>query len=322
MIRLIIPLIFCCALVTAHAADVTLTRKDDRIVVKADGELFTEYRLKDRRPCLFPVFGPNGNHMTRCWPLDESNAANESQDHPHHTGVYYAHGDVRLEGEQESSDFWHHQKVEVVEVVDFEENEKLDSLVCRHSWQRADGSEVCRDLAKIRFGGDADSRWIDYTITIYAPDDQALIMGDTKEGTFAIRVPEQLAMETHSKELRVLSNGQIETSEGHRGRKAWGKRAKWCAFYGALDEQPTVITIFDHPQNPRHPTWWMARHYGLFTANAFGQSYFEKKPRGSGDFTIAAGESATFRYQLLFLATDYDKSAIEKHYREWVGATD
>ena len=59
----------------------------------------------------------------------------------------------------------------------------------------------------------------------------------------------------------------------------------------------------------------MARHYGLFAANPFGQSYFEKAPRGSGDFRIPAGESVTFRYRFLFQPTGFDADAMEQAYR-------
>jgi hypothetical protein len=55
--------------------------------------------------------------------------------------------------------------------------------------------------------------------------------------------------------------------------------------------------MFDNPNNPRHPTTWHVRDYGLFAANPFGLHDFEKKPAGAGDFKIAAGQGATFRYR-------------------------
>jgi hypothetical protein len=303
---------------TVDAAAVDFQRQDDRVVVTLDGEPFAEYRFAERRPCFFPVLGPSGEHSTRRWPLDASAAANESQDHPHHTGLFYAHGAVRLEGEAESADFWHNERIELKEFVDFEANAKAARIVARHSWKCADGTELFHDEVSVGFGGDASMRWIDYSITLYAPEDKALILGDTKEGSFAIRVPEALTMQTHLKQLRHLSTGKIATSEGVTGRKAWGTRAKWCVFHGELASGPASIAIFDHPENPRHPTWWMARHYGLFAANATGQSYFEKKPKGSGDFKIPAGASATFRYRLNLSAHVYEQKAVEQLYGDWL----
>jgi hypothetical protein len=304
--------------VSLQAEEVRLDRQADRVVVTLDSELFTEYRLDQRRPCFFPVIGPTGEHMSRRWPLDSTIAAMESQDHPHHTGLFFAHGNVRVEGEEQSSDFWHHASVELEEFVDFESNADVGRLVARHVWKREDGSELCRDLTTIAFGGESDSRWIDFTITIQAPASKGILMGDTKEGTFAIRVPESLTIQAHSKKLRHLSTGKIETSEGLSGRKAWGTRAKWCAFYGQTASGGTTISIFDHPDNPRHPTWWMARHYGLFAANATGQSYFEKKSKGSGDLLIPAGESVSFHYRINFMASGFSRDVIEAQYVDWV----
>jgi hypothetical protein len=71
----------------------------------------------------------------------------------------------------------------------------------------------------------------------------------------------------------------------------------------------------DHPSNPRHPTWWHARTYGLLAANAVGQHDFEKKPRGTGNLVIEPGESITFRYRILFHEGDPDTARIADRYR-------
>ena len=59
----------------------------------------------------------------------------------------------------------------------------------------------------------------------------------------------------------------------------------------------------------------MARHYGLFAANAFGISFYEDKPEGTGDFVIPAGESITFRWRLLFINSDFDKKSLDNRYK-------
>ena len=56
-----------------------------------------------------------------------------------------------------------------------------------------------------------------------------------------------------------------------------------------------------HPANLRHPTYWMARDYGLFAANPFGKHYFEKAPDPhAGDYTVPAGGNLTLRYRFFF----------------------
>lgn len=303
---------------SVQAGEFRLERLDDRVVVWDGDELFTEYRFKDRRPCLFPVLGPTGHPMTRRWPLSPDPEHPESEDHPHHSGIWYAHGDVRLSGAGLKGDFWHRDSIEHQHFLDFQTHAKDDRLLTENSWKHKDGTELCRDQTRIQFGRGARARWIDFDLTLMAPVDQAVVLGDTKEGTMAIRVPETMTVATESKHLRHLSKGRITNSEGITGREAWGKRAKWCVYDGPVEGEHTVIAIFDHPDNPRHPTWWMARTYGLFAANPFGQSFFEKKPRGSGDFTIPAGRSVTFRYRFLFQSGPFDAKDIEARYKAFV----
>ena len=64
------------------------------------------------------------------------------------------------------------------------------------------------------------------------------------------------------------------------------KRAAWVDYWAPIDGKTVGIAIFDHPENPRHPTWWHARYYGLVAANPFGIHDFEKKPEGTGDMKI------------------------------------
>ena len=33
--------------------------------------------------------------------------------------------------------------------------------------------------------------------------------------------------------------------------------------------------MFDHPENPRHPTYWHTRDYGLFALSPFGRNAFD-----------------------------------------------
>ena len=69
--------------------------------------------------------------------------------------------------------------------------------------------------------------------------------------------------------------------------------------------------MLDHPTNPRYPTWWHVRDYGLFAANPFGVHDFEKKAKGTGDLRIKAGESITFRYRLLLHKGELKPANIE-----------
>jgi hypothetical protein len=115
------------------------------------------------------------------------------------------------------------------------------------------------------FYPDPKLRIIDFRVTLTAATDVTL--GDTKEGAFAIRLAEPFT------ERR---GGKITDSEGRAGmRQVWGKRAAWVDYSTELEGERLGVAIFDHPSNPRFPTYWHARDYGLFSLNPFGQNAFD-----------------------------------------------
>ena len=307
----------------AAAADVHLERCPDRVAVTVDGKPFTAYVFAGhRKPILFPVIGPGGAAMTRSWPLVEG-VAGEPKDHPHHESIWFTHGAVN------GVDFWashprghapqHRQdnRIEHVELVAFESG-PVARIATRNHWVKADGKVVCTDSRTVRFTADADVRTIDYAVTIHA-DHGAVTFGDTKEGTFGLRVPATL--QTKDANGSHGAAGHILNSEGLRDADAWGKAARWVAYWGPVDGRTAGVAIGDHPGNLRHPSLWHARDYGLVAANPFGLHDFTGAPQGSGDYTLPAGESLTFRYLVMLHEGDAETAVIEARWRRWAEAT-
>ena len=94
-----------------------------------------------------------------------------------------------------------------------------------------------------------------------------MVLGDTKEGTFAIRVAESIRV---MQPKNQPGQGHMVSSTGEKDGAVRGKRADWVDYSGPIGGKTLGIAIFDNPANPRHPTWWHARDYGLFAANPFG----------------------------------------------------
>ena len=70
------------------------------IRVDVGGTFFTEFRYnQEKKPILYPVVGPQGVEMTRNYPM-KKDVAGEAADHPHHTSLWFTHGEVN------DSDFW------------------------------------------------------------------------------------------------------------------------------------------------------------------------------------------------------------------------
>ena len=331
LLRILVVIACGAALVGPPAArgEVRLEQKDDRVDVSIDGRPFTSYLFKRHaKPILFPILGPGGLPMTRSWPLVDG-VEGEAHDHPHHQSLWFMHGSVN------GVDFWSHvsKNGEPRPRVEHTGINRCSSgttgvLETADRWCAADGTVVCTDTRRIEFAGDATSLSIDYSVTLHA-DHGALTLGDTKEGTMAIRVATPLQFKDHGGSTGAA--GHIVNSEGLENVAAWGKKARWVDYSGRLgvraDAEPPQpgrqvgIAIFDHPDNLRHPCCWHARDYGLFAANPFGLHDFTGAPAGSGDHTIPAGGTLTLRYLFLFHEGDAAAAGIEDRWKRWAAPT-
>ena len=282
--------------------------------VLIEGALFVGYNTKDTaKPFLYPIIGPTGASMTRHYPMKQG-VPGESDDHPHHTSLWFTHGGVN------GVDLWHGKSKAVENVTSILTQRAPDRAVIGASdiWLNKDKTAMADVATEYGFAvlGDG-SRVIDYHTSI-APSDgiESLVFADTKEGTMAIRLAPQLRLKGE------VATGKAINSEGDKDAKVWGKRAKWVAYWGVIDGKTCGVAIFDHPTNLRHPTWWHARDYGLVAANPFGISDFEKlKPRGKGKYTVQQGEELKLRYRFVFFAGTAEEADIAGKYDQWLTDT-
>jgi hypothetical protein len=303
-------LILCITTLASHgtsplsAADIRLESKEDRVSIFIDDQLFTEYIFKGyEKPILYPVIGPDGIGMTRNWPMKDG-VENEAHDHPHHKSIWFGHMEVNGES------FWHSGNtagttVQDQIVVDKNTIKSTDRLMSR------DGKLVATDSREISFSADGDTRFIDYSVTYHAGD-QDIVFGDNKDGQLGIR------MNPHLRTKGPVASGQAINAQGVTTGDIWGKRAKWIDYWGQVDGKTVGIAMFDHPSNLRYPTWWHARDYGLLSANPFGIHDFEGKPEHAGDYTLPKGESLTFKHRFVFHRGDYQAAKIEDLYNAWI----
>ena len=59
------------------------------------------------------------------------------------------------------------------------------------------------------------------------------------------------------------------------------------------------------------------RGYGLSAANPFGPADYGSGYRRRGDWTLAAGERATFHYRVLWHAGDAAEARVGDRYLDW-----
>lgn len=291
----------------AASKGVEITASDDTLMITINGEVFSRYHYQGvSRPFLYPVFGPGGAAVTRDWPMHKG--LYDQEDHPHHRSLWYAHGEIN------GVDFWSEAKGAGTtvhdEFLEVKGGKQSGWIRSRNKLVDKDGKLIATDVRTIRVFNTEPHRIMDYEITVHASEGD-LVFGDTKEGSMAIRLAPTMRLKGE------YGAGHIVNSEGVTDGATWGKRAKWVDYYGPVEGKTVGVAIFDAPRNPRHPTWWHVRDYGLFAANPFGVHDFEKKEKGVGDYKLAAGESVTFRYRFYFHEGTTEEANIESRYQEF-----
>jgi hypothetical protein len=298
----------------AAAEGVRITEHPNKLTVEIHGKLFTEYHFGADAPHVYfyPLLGPGDVPMTRNWPMKE--AAGEERDHPHHRSLWYCHGAVN------GVDFWAEgaKSGHIVHDKFLEVKSGAEAGVIRSTdrWVAPDGQVPLTDERTFRVYARPDNeRLFDFEITLKAGGKE-VVLGDTKEGSMAVRINE--AMRLTRGKGQAAGVGHIVESTGARDDQTWGKRAEWCDYYAPLEGKVVGIAMFDHPGNPKHPTWWHVRDYGLFAANPFGVHDFERKPAGTGNLAIAPGQSITFKYRFYLHEGDEKQAKVAERYAEYV----
>jgi len=290
------------------AAEFEIERTKGGVAVKLGGQLFTEYLTKSgNKPIMWPLIGPGGQELTRAFPMRKGQAG-ERADHPHHRSFWFTHGDVN------GISFWHEGN-NTGEIVHKEfvkvEGGKHAEIVTRNDWIHPNGKKLCEDARRFVFATDGKSRWIDCELTVTASEGPVKF-GDTKEGSFGVRVAGTM-------KVTGKPGGKILNSEGQTDAGAWGKPAKWVAYYGPVGDKTAGIAILNHPTSFRYPTYWHVRTYGLFAANPFGLHDFKRSKKVDGSHELKKGESFTLKYRVLLHEGEAKPADIEKHFAAYAG---
>lgn len=291
-------------------AQVTLTQGPEQITIEIDGKPFTVFYIggKDlNRPYLHPLRSASGKIVNRSFPAGQ--LPGETTDHPHHAGLFYGHGDVN------GYNYWAVQNVPtppskadatmgrivLKHVVSVRSGKESGSVDVVFNWLKPDGKPLLTETRKMIFHAQPELRIIDFDFDFGAID--KVVFRDTKEGTFAMRMATALE-EPPAKQQENASaparTGKLVNAQGdEREAGVWGKRSEWVDYSGELDGENVGVVMMDHPGNPRHPTYWHSRGYGLHSINPFGVSDFLNDKAQNGSLTIAPGEHVRFRYRVI-----------------------
>jgi len=294
----------------------SVRESDHKVDVLVGGKLITSYCWPDNvyKPVLYPVRTLSGTEITRGFPLAPREG--ERNDHIHQVGIWLNYGNVN------DFDFWGNGStgkksenggvIKHLGIDKISEGEGEGILMTKASWQDPSGKELLEEKTECHFIADGNILFID-RITSLTAAGLTVVMKDTKEGMFAIRVARQLELPSKDKAFllgnsgnpgkeQALENrgvtGNYLSSEGVSGEAVWSTRARWMNLSGIIDSEKISVSICDHPSNPGYPTYWHARGYGLFSANPLGVSDFTQGKEVM-NFSVPAGKTITFRYRII-----------------------
>jgi hypothetical protein len=294
------------ALCACLPAQVRFSR--DQITVNVDGKPFTtfHYGADNGKPFLAPLRSASGKIVTRHFPMEE--VAGESRDHVHHTGLWFSYDDVN------GTKFWEndpsytkpHMGRIVVRTAEYKEGDRSGTLTATMDWRDTGGKTLLVEDRNMIFYSDPKLRIIDFEITLTAAED--LTFGDTKEGAFAIRLADNFT---------ERKGGRMVDADGRATMaNVWGKRSNWVDYTAEVEGERLGVAIFDHPQNPRHPTYWHARDYGLFALNPFGRNAFDSTQEES-NWKLPKGQKLLFRWRVVLHPGDAETGHVADLYKQY-----
>lgn len=321
----------CFAILTlsvSAASQVKVAKLADRVAVDIDGKPFTALFIGPEvaKPFLYPLRAASGTVVTRRFPLEDS--PGDSRDHPHHRGLTFAHADLNGFNYWANEDFNPGKKGKIVvrNVTRIESGKKRGTVEAVLSWLDPGGQDLMTDTRRMTFYSHPSLRMIDFDILLRAVE--TVKFGDTHEGSFGVRVAAWLeepdpdyvpvAKKGDARPTEPKRTGLVSNSAGGRTEnQVRGKRANWADYSGEYKGEKLGIAILDHPSNPRHPTYWHTRGYGIFAANIFGVSAFEKDKSRDGSLILKPGEELRFRYRVVIHPGDATSAGVNRLFEEY-----
>jgi len=319
----IIPVFFIAYTASAQSIPIQVVSDPTHhtVTVNAGGAPFTNFLYPDtlEKPVLYPIYAPDGQLVTRGFPL--APRSGEPVDHPHHIGLWFNYENVS------GLDFWNNSYaipaakkqqygwVRTNKIVTTTSGAK-GTLQYTADWTDQQHNVLLQETTTFVFSANKEERIIDRTTTLKAIADTGVRFNDAKDGLLGLRVTKELQIPSNAPGQFVDDKGNVTkvaagntpdingnylTSEGKTGDSAWATRGSWCLLYGKKQQDTLSIAIIDHPGNPGYPTYWHARGYGLFAANPLGQKVFSNG-RQTLNFHLEKGQSVTFRYRIVIAA--------------------
>jgi Methane oxygenase PmoA len=242
---------------------------------KEPGDLLNQVHPDNRKYArarsdyIHPLYGPNGEELTRDW----------SVDHPHHRGIYWAWPEVDYHGERGDLHALQRVFARPTGRCLLQSGADFAQIDAENDWLWDDREPIVRERAIIRaFKAGAGGRCVDleFHLTALADDVAIARRGTDQYGGLNIR-------------LVTVQNQQITTyTDPPKGNP----RMAWATLRGmfAAGKPAVALTILQHPDNPDYPGDWIK-----FPELNWLQPTF---PAGGQRYVLNQGQPLVLRYRL------------------------
>jgi hypothetical protein len=235
------------------------------------------------KPYFYPLVAPNGVNLTRGWPIDPA-APKGTTDHVHQKSAWFCHGDVIPDGitlkthsadkHVKGVDFWSeaagHGRIVCVKCGDPKPTPDGVSVETSNEWRTADGVVILNEDRTITLRTSPGRHTVTVTSSLTTPC--GVTFGDTKEGSFGVRIRDDFALNAKgSTGVVTSSDGTVVKAPAKDNLPVWGKLAAWNDYSGTAGGKTAGLTIRESPDNPIKAAWH-TRAYGLMAANPFARA--------------------------------------------------
>ncbi len=269
---------------TESAPGIWSLQNQGKEITRYNTGAYTE-QFKHHKNFFWPL-NAHGVNILRGWPMEPK--AGEPNDHPHHTGMYFAFGEVN------GKEYWSQLPIKS-KSFEKDAGPVFASIRAQNAW----GDDLIEnDDVRIMSNPEGDVV-ADWTITLTAASGPVTFAKDlkqAKEGAFVCRLAKELSLAKGDAPDMILD------SKGDKGEKlARENAAPWVDYTGEVEGKKVGIAMMNHPTSWRYPSDWHVRAYGLFAANPWIIK---------GENTLQKGESLTLKWRVYVHEGDAAKGKV------------
>lgn len=261
------------------------------------------------KPCFYPVALTDGTPLTAMSPPD----------HHWHRSLWFAWKDLN------GLDYWTEDlqtglspgRTEITQVKTTPGSDFSATIEVNLSYRPPEKPAVLAERRVLRVSTpDADGSYrIDWTCEFTPGNQDVEIKGGTAGGGYA-GLSVRIAQNSQDWQL-TDSEGRRDTPSAFTATHTHGQQARWADFslVSNVNLRAAGITVFDHPRNPRHPTYW---HNVIENKTPFG--YFSPALVWKEPFILQAGKSLTLQYRVLIHPERWERERVEKAWQDYVNS--